>query len=197
MRPLVGLGLVLVLLWSIHLVATFRHGLVLPDAARSAVGASAETVWSRLYAQFSAPFFHDNLFHIAYNSVLFGIGIPVAINAFGGRVLPVAYLASPIAGVLVDALIILPLAKSGNAVAIAAAPSRLVGASVVAFALLGMALLASSPRGGGWTAAIGLAVVAYEATLAFTGVTRPFVWAYHLSGFGLGALATLVLRRAP
>lgn len=197
MRPWLALGLILGILWTIHLAATWRNGFALPDATRANVGASAQTVWSRFHAHFVAPFFHDGLFHIAYNSVLFALALPVAWRAFGWPALPLAYLASPIAGILVDALLILPLAARGVPMAVEAAPDRLVGASVIAFALVGMALVALAPRMGQWVFAAVAAVVLYEAILALTGTTRPFVWAYHLGGFGIGLLAALVLARWP
>lgn len=194
MRPFVVLAAVLALLWAIHLVATWRHGLALPEGTRAAVGASAQTVWSRFHAHFVAPFFHDGIFHLAYNSLLFALALPVALRAFGLPALPLAYLASPVAGIVVDALLILPLAKAGNATALEAAPERLVGASVVAFACIGMALVALQPRLGLWTLAVVGGIVVYEVALAAAGTTRPFVWAYHLGGLALGLAAAAWLR---
>lgn len=193
MRPVLWLVVVLAALWGVHLAATFRSGLALPDATRQAVGASAETVWRRAWAHFTAPFFHDGLFHLAYNTVLLSVGVTLAVGAFGPRALGVVYLASPAAGILVDALVILPLAAAGVAYAQDAAPTRLVGASVFAYALLGMALVARAPA---WGVAGGAAVaVAYEVALALLGATRPFVFAYHLTGLGLGLVAGAWLRR--
>lgn len=189
MRPLLALVAVVALLWAIHLAATARHGFALPDGTRAAVGASAQTVWSRFHAHFLAPFFHDGLGHLAYNTALFALALPVAVRAFGAPSLAAAYVASPIAGIAVDALLILPLARAGNGVAIDAAPERLVGASVIAFALVGMALVALQPRIGLWIVAAVVGIVAYEAALALTGTTRAFVWAYHLGGLALGGLA--------
>lgn len=187
-RPALWLAAVLAILWGVHLAATWRNGLALPDATREAVGASARTVWTRFHAHFVAPFFHDGVIHLAYNSVLLAVGVTLAVGALGPRSLGVAYLASPLAGILVDALLILPLAGAGVAYALEAAPARLVGASVVAFALLGMALAARAPTT--LPVVLGtLAIVAYEVTLAWTGTTRPFVFAYHLGGFLLGLAA--------
>lgn len=188
-------GALIALVWGIHAALTARHGFALPDALREAWGASARTVFSRAYALFTAPFLHESLGHVAYNSVLFAIGTPFAVRAFGLPAVGVAYLASPLAGFLVDVLLILPLAALGLPSAVAAAPERLVGASVVAWAAIGMALAAHAPQLGWIAWAAAAAVVAYEAALAFAGVTQGFVWAYHLTGFGLGAAAARLLPR--
>lgn len=198
MRPWSILALVLALLWGVHLVVTASEGFALPGSVRERVGASASTVVTRAYAQLTAPFFHDGLAHLAYNTCLFALGLPLALRAYGARALAAAYVASPAVGVAVDVLLILPLATAGNATAEGAAPVRLVGSSIVAFALLGMALASMRLRlGERWTWAIAAAVALYEAALALSGTTRPFVWAYHLGGFALGALtARLVFERA-
>lgn len=180
-------------LFAVHLVATRDHGYALPDSTREVVGASAKTVWSRFHAHFTAPFFHDSLFHLAYNSVILALALPVALRAFGPTALLAGYLASPLAGILVDLLIILPLAGAGWASAAATAQARLVGASVVAFALAGMALVALAPRLGLLAPVLVGALVAYEVLLATLGITRPFVWAYHLAGLGLGLLVARTL----
>lgn len=190
MRPFLALAAVLALLWGVHAAATWRTGFALPEATRQAVGASAQTLVTRLYAHFTAPFFHDGLGHLLYNSALLAVALPLAVRAFGGSAVGVAYLASPAVGILVDALVILPLAAAGVGYAQEAAPVRLVGASVVAFALIGMALGA---RGGAWVAWGAAALVLYELTLAATGTTKPFVFAFHLGGLGVGLLAARLL----
>lgn len=187
MREWIVLVAVLGVLWTIHVVATSSNGLALPDTVRERVGASADTVWSRFHAHFVAPCFHDGLFHIAYNTVLFAIALPIAFRAYGPNAIAFGYLASPIAGILVDVLLILPLAKAGSATAAEIAQTRLVGASVVAFALGGMALASLAPRFGPTPVfLIAAAIVLYEVLLAATATTRPFIWAYHLGGFGIG-----------
>lgn len=162
------------------------------------MGASAETAFTRPHAHLTAPFFHDGIPHLLYNTLLFGLALPYVVRAHGRVALVVASFASPLVGVLVDALLILPLAGAGSAVAIAAAPARLVGASIVAFALLGMAIVALAGRIGRARSVWLLgALVLYEGLLAATGTTRPFVWAYHLGGLFLGMTATSSLPRAP
>lgn len=175
-------------LWTVHLTATAANGWGLPEATRETFGASASTLLPRLYAQFTAPFFHESLGHLGYNSMLFAVGLPLALRRLGiRRGLLVAYASSPVAGILVDALVILPLAAAGVPVAEAAAPRRLVGASVVAFCALGIAFGGwRSPRGRATAAA---AIGAYELALAAAGVTQPFVFAYHLTGFAFGLAA--------
>lgn len=178
-------ALVLAVLWSVHLAATSGNGFALPEGLRSAVGASATTVLSRFHAHFIAPLFHESLGHLAYNSLLLAVGLPVAVRRFGRGIVPFAYFASPVAGVLVDLLVILPLAALGIAPAVAAAPERLVGASVVAFAALGMAISAWSgerPR----VLLVALGLVLYEIALSALGVTQGFVWLYHLAGLAIG-----------
>lgn len=192
MNRWLALAAVVALLWAIHLAASARNGFALPEATRERVGASASTALSRLHAHFVAPFFHDTLAHLAYNTLLFAIGVPLAVRAMGGGALAWAYLASPVAGILVDLLLILPLAALGVEAAVDAAPRRLVGASVVAFALLGLAIAA---QGGAWWWALP-ALAAYEAALALAGVTKPFVWSYHLAGLALGVAAFVLLPRA-
>lgn len=187
MREWLVLGGVLAFLGSVHAIATATHGFVLPESVRERVGASADTVWSRFHAHFVGPFFHDNLFHILYNSAIFALVLPIAFRAYGPKSLLLGYLASPISGIAVDVLLVLPLAKTGWAPAIEAAQAKLVGASVVAFALAGMALVSLVPRLGPWALAVAGGIVIYELVLAAFELTRPFVWAYHLTGFGLGA----------
>lgn len=182
------------ILWSIHLAATTSNGLALPDATRERVGASADTVWSRFHAHFVAPLFHDGLAHIAYNSVLFAIALPIALRAFGAKAILFGYLASPIAGIAVDVLLILPMAKAGSSAAAEIAATRLVGASVIAFALGGMALVALWAKLGPLAFAIAAGVVVYEIILATLAITRPYIWAYHLTGFGVGAAMALAFR---
>lgn len=189
----IALAGVLAMLWSIHVAATAMHGFALPDALRERVGASADSVWSRFHAHFTAPFFHDRVPHIAYNTVIFAIVLPLAFRAYGAKAMLLGYVASPIAGIAVDVFLILPLANAGWPSAIETGRTRLVGASVVAFALAGMAIVANAPRLGIFSVAIAGGIILYEAALASFGVTQPFIWAYHLAGLGIGsAIAALI-----
>lgn len=176
-------GLVLI---TVHLVTTAGHGLTLPESVRETVGASPETTTSRPWALFTAPFFHDGLFHLTYNLAVLALVLPVALGAVGpGRGLSAAYLASPVGAAFVNLALILPLAGAGWAYAQAAVEPRLVGASIAIFAAAGMALV-TRPWATQTIVAVGAAYVAYEVLLAATGITRPFVGIYHVTGFGLG-----------
>lgn len=171
--------LLILLLASVHAAASPDV-----DAARVAWGASAETVFSRFFAHFTAPFLHNGWGHLAYNAALLLIGLPVAVRRLGARLaVPLAYLASPVAGILVDLAIVLPLAALGVPAAVDAAPLRLVGASVVAFAGIGLALVARGPR---WIVGGTALLAAYEVALRVGGVTEGFTWCYHLAGLGVG-----------
>jgi membrane associated rhomboid family serine protease len=154
---------------------------------RAWFGASPETTLSRPWALFTAPFLHDDLFHLGYNLVVLGATLPFALEAMDPvRGLAASYLASPLASAFVNLALILPLASLGWRWAQAAVEPRLVGASVAIFAAAGIALVTRD-----WPATrIGLVAagyIAYEATLAVNGVTRPFVGVYHVTGFGVGA----------
>lgn len=156
------------------------------EATRIAWGASAETVFSRFFAHFTAPAFHNGWGHLAYNATLLLVGLPFAVRRFGARsTVPLAYLASPLAGILVDIAIVLPLAALGMPAAIDAAPRRLVGASVVAFAGIGLALVAKGPR---FIVAGTIFLAAYEVVLLTLGATAGFTWCYHLAGLGMGLM---------
>lgn len=173
----------------VHLVATFRNGLVLPDGLRAYVGASPETTLSRPWALFSGPFFHDGLFHLGYNAAVLLLVVPPALSAVGiGRGVAAAYLASPLSAAFVNLALILPLASLGWGWAEAAVEPRLVGASVAVFAAAGIALATRDWRGS-TVALVAAAYVAYEVVLAVTGTTRPFVGVYHVAGFATGLAA--------
>lgn len=174
---------VLVILWSVQLF-------VAPHVDRDAVGASATTVFSRAYAHFTAPFFHTSYGHIAYNSLLILVGVTLATRALGARAVLYAFGISVVTGILVDVVVVLPLAAAGSPAAVAAAPVRLVGASVFAFGSLGLGL---KPK---WGLRAIPVLAAYEAVLALTGVTQGFVWCYHLTGFVFGVAFSHAIARA-
>lgn len=170
----------------VHLLATFRHGLALPESLRALVGASPSTTLSRPWALFTAPFFHDDLFHLGYNAAVALLVVPPALAAVGlGRGLVAAYLASPIASAVVNLALILPLAAAGWGWAEAAVDPKLVGASVMIFAAVGIAL-ATRDWSTSTIALVAGGYIAYEVLLAVTGTTRPFVGVYHATGFALG-----------
>ncbi|MDX1610859.1 MAG: rhomboid family intramembrane serine protease [Candidatus Thermoplasmatota archaeon] len=185
-----GVGALLV---AVHGVATARTGWVLTEEVRHLVGASPGTTLERPWAHLTAPFFHDGLFHLSYNLTVLLITLPVALAAMGpwrGAVL--AYLASPVSAILVNLLLILPLAAAGWSYAQVAVDPRLVGASIMIFAGAGMAL-ATRPWSATTVALVAIAFVGYELVLAVTGTTRPFVGVYHVTGAATGFLAAHVL----
>jgi hypothetical protein len=172
----------------VHAVATAANGWALPDQLRSWVGASPETTLTRPWALLAAPVFHDDLFHLGYNLAVLALVLPPALTAVGpGRGLGAAYLASPLASAFVNLALILPLAGLGWGWAQAALEPRLVGASVVVFAAAGIAL-ATREWSTSTIALVGVGYLAYEAVLAVTGTTRPFVGVYHATGFLVGIL---------
>lgn len=175
---------------AVHLVATGGGAQPLPTWAREAFGASAATTFSRPGAFFAAPFFHSSWGHLLYNSLLLGVALPSVLRRFGvARGLLLVYLASPLVGVLVNVLFIRPLAFSGVEYAVAAAPVRLIGASVVAFATVGAALASGPLRSWRGRAGAFVLLAAYEATLELLGVTQPFIATYHLGGLLIGLVA--------
>ncbi len=177
-------GLYAVALLAIHLVATRGSG-NLPAALNRSWGASAGTVGPRWWAQFTAPWFHEDWFHLGYNLSVLAATMPLAVGAWGPEALMVALLASPAAGFTVNLGILLPGARRGWQYAQAAVEPRLVGASVVIFAGAGLAL-AGSGWSWGWQVAVAGAFAAYEAVLATARVTKPFVGIYHYAGFMIG-----------
>lgn len=188
-RPWLATFGVAVVLAAIHLRVSASNGLLLPDGLREAFGASAATVATRPWAQLTAPFFHYGVGHIAYNSLVFALGLPFAMRRLGvARALGLAFVASPLAGFLVNLGVILPLAAAGVGYAEAAAGTRLVGSSIVAFAALGMALASAAWASGPKPAAAVMTFGIYEAALESFGLTQPFVGAYHFTGFVLGIL---------
>ena len=178
------------LLALVHLLATAANGFALPDGLRALVGASPETTLSRPWALLAAPFFHDDLFHLGYNLAVLGLVLPPALAAVGPtRGLLAAYLASPLASAFVNLALILPLASLGWGWAQAAVEPHLVGASVAIFAAAGIALATREWRAS-TMALVAVVYLAYEAVLAVTGTTRPFVGVYHTTGClaGMGAV---------
>lgn len=190
-RPLWPLLFAVVLL-AVHVAVT--RGGVLPDALREQFGASAATVASRPWAQATAFWFHESWGHIGYNLAVLAATMPFAVGAHGPRVVLLGMLASVLAGFFVNLLLIQPLAAAGLSYAADHMTRRLVGASVVVFAGAGMAWAAWG--GPGWARAAALVgFVAFEAALAAFGVTRPWVWAYHVTGGLLGVGFGLAMRR--
>lgn len=175
-----------VVLLAIHIAVTKGTG-NLPSGVVQSFGANAGSVGRRFWAQFTSPWFHETWFHLGYNLAVLLATMPVALHAYGPRVLAAALASSPLAGFTVNLLLLLPLAALGWTYAASAVDPRLLGASVVIFAGAGMALV-SWQAGVPLRIGIGVAFLAYEALLALAGWTRPFVGVYHGAGllFGVG-----------
>jgi len=166
---------------AVHLVAAGTHRL--PAETLERVGASAGTLLSEPWRQLTALWFHHGWGHLAYNLAVLGATWPVARRRLGPWTVPLALLASPLVGILVDLALVLPLAAADWSYAVAARDNLLVGASVAVMAGAGMAWWALPRR---WHLPVAVAYVAYEAVLAL-GVTQPFVGVYHVAGASLGA----------
>lgn len=192
MRAWIVTGIYIAVLFAVHLVVTRGTG-TLPDATRELVGASAASMKNRLWAQGTALWFHDSWFHITYNSTLLLLTLPFVLDTYGTKALGFMLVSSPIAAILVNLLLILPTAALGWGYAEEAAGKRVVGASIVVFAGIGLALMAAPPL---WSIGIVAALVVYELILACTGKTGPMVAAYHLGGLALGMGWALALTRA-
>jgi hypothetical protein len=160
-----------------------------PSVISEQFGASAATVTSRPWAQFTALWFHNSWGHIGYNLAILLALWPVTMS--DGRGLAAAFIASPLAGFTVNLLIILPLASLYPDVA-EMGGHRLIGASMVIFAGVGIGW-AAWDIDIGWKIAAVAGFVTYEATLGFLAVTQPFVAVYHIValGYGLGFGAAL------
>ena len=180
------------LLVGIHLAVTARNGFALPETMRDVVGASPATTLTRPWSHFTAPFFHYGFGHLGYNVAILLATMPIALRSFGaGRALPAAYAISPLTGIAVNLLVILPLAALGVQAAQAAAPVPLVGASVMIFAGAGLAasaMLSGRGLGPAWSIGLVALFVAYELVLQSLGLTQHFVWLYHATGFALGSV---------
>jgi hypothetical protein len=155
----------------------------LSDAAKDRVAVTPATTLTHAWRHLWAGFFHDGPLHMGYNLAVFAAAFAFATRQMGPwATLANAYWIGPFTVFALHLLVVLPLAHAGVPYAVAALGRPLVGFSVMAYSIAGAALVLAP----GWAAALfAAALVAYELTLAAFG-TGPFIWLYHLGGFGLG-----------
>lgn len=175
-------GAILLTLLVVHVVATHGTG-TLRDPLRSQVAITPRTTLSHWWHHLVAGFFHNSWGHLAYNSVLFAIAWTFSTRAASPwTTAGTMYAIGPSVVFLLHLAMVRPLAASGLAYAQQAMDLPLVGFSVMAFSVAGMAL-AQLPTWGAAASLAGIAV--YEVVLAVW-VTQPFVFAYHLAGLMAG-----------
>ena len=179
---LVVMGAVMVALLALHLVATRGTG-ELKDPEKQAIAVSPRTTLSLWYHHLWAGLFHHTWGHLAYNLVVFAVAFPFAARTLSPlATMANAYWIGPFVVFTLHLLLVLPLAKLGVGYAVQALDYRLVGFSVMAYSVAGAAFTQANPSTVAW---VSVGLVAYEVVLAFTS-TGPFIFAYHLGGFGLG-----------
>lgn len=195
-----GLGLgVMLLLLAIHVVASGGTGRILASV-QDRVAVTPATTLSHGLRHLVAGLFHSTWGHIAFNLGLFALAYPVASQAASApKLLLFAYLAAPACVLLLHLVLVRPMAGAGNAYALSAMDRPLVGFSVMAYTIAGVAtrhVAASRPLAG---AALAALVAAFELVVGLTGRTGPYIFVYHLAGFTAGSLAgyPLLARSAP
>lgn len=176
------LALVAAVLLAAHLAATHGTGqLSDPEKSRVAVSPAAALALSPNLAW--AGLFHFSWRHLVYNLCLFAFAFPLATRTASPWATLATSAAISVAAVLaLPALVIQPLAGLGVAYAQVAMEQPLVGASIGIYAIAGAALASMPRRAAAWLATAG---VTAEVVAAFLG-TRPFVFAFHLTGLALG-----------
>jgi hypothetical protein len=185
----VALGAVTVLL-VLHLIAT-QGTFTLGPARLQALGVTPATTLTQWWRHLYAGLFHTTPVHILFNLALFALAFPFAIRGHAplGTLLT-GYAIGPTVVLLLHLLLVRPLAAGGLPYAVAALNVPLVGFSVIAYGILGMATAAiPSP-----TFRLGLVavVLAFEVTAgAVLRATGPFIFVYHLAGFATGMLVRL------
>lgn len=191
--PIVIYGCAALLLLAVHSVTTGFSG-TLQEPRLSSVGITPATTLTHWWRHLWAGLVHTNVAHIAFNLALFTIAFPFAMRGHDPlRTLLGAYWIGPVTVFVLHVLVVLPLAQGGFAYALSALHRPLVGFSVIAYALAGMAVVqAPRPIALGITATVVAFELTVGAVLRFTG---PFIFAYHLAGFGVGALMRGVFRQ--
>lgn len=184
------LGGTCALLLATHIVATQATG-VLKDGMFARAAITPATTLSHWWHHAWAGFFHRSWGHLAFNLAVFAVAFPFAIRGLEPwKVLANAYWIGPFTVFTSHILVVLPLAMMGLPYAIRSLNGPLVGFSVMAYAVVGMALTTTPTP---IAVAFLVGIVAFEAVAA-TFVTGPFIWFYHLAGLGLGYWS-IVLRR--
>jgi hypothetical protein len=183
-----------VTLAAVHLVVAGPSG-HLDEAARSRLAITPATTLSHWWRHLWAGLFHKSWAHLAFNVTVFALGLTVASRAMSPWVpLGNAYWIGPFTVFAIHLLVILPLATWNVPYAVRALDVPLVGFSVMAYSMAGMATTTLAPAA---TWIVVGAVVALELTVGLLGATAPFVAVYHLAGFGLGFWVRTLLVRGP
>ncbi|HUR24703.1 MAG TPA: hypothetical protein VM327_01660 [Candidatus Thermoplasmatota archaeon] len=188
---LLAMAVVALGLLALHLVAT--HGTGTLDGPVLAVASiSPSTTLSLWWHHLWAGFFHRSWGHLAYNLAVLVIAFPFAVRQQGPWLtLANAYWIGPFTVFTLHLLVVLPLASAGLPYAVKALEIPLVGFSVMAYSMAGMALTLAPPP---VAVASIVGLVLYETALALC-VTAPFIGVYHVVGFGMGFwVRTLLLR---
>lgn len=167
---------------GVHLLATHGSG-TLEGNSLSRIAITPATTLTHWWRHLWAGFFHTSWAHLTFNLAVFTLAM-----AFATRDQPAwATLANalwigPLTVFVLHLVLVLPLATTGVPYAIKALDIPLVGFSVMAYSMGGMALVVAPPMLAG---GLALLVVALEVVFAIW-VTGPFIAVYHLAGFGLG-----------
>lgn len=152
------------------------------------VSISPATTWTAWPNYVVAAFFHRNPAHLLYNLVVFSVAFPLATRGHSvPGTLGWMLLIGPTVVFLVHVLWIRVMAARGMGSAVAAMDVGLVGFSVMAYAMAGMALAKTSWGLYAVAGAVGLELLAGLVMHA----TGPYIWLYHVLGLGAG----FVLRR--
>lgn len=183
-------GAAVALLLGIHLIAS-SGSFTLAEPRLSQIGITPATTLTHWWRHLWAGLFHTTPLHIVFNLALFTAAFFFATNGHDPlRTLLGAYWIGPVSVFLLHLILVLPLAHAGLPYAVSALDRPLVGFSVITYAVVGMAL-AQAPLP--WMLGLSGLVVAFEVVGgAVLQATGPFIFVYHLVGFGLGFLARRV-----
>lgn len=178
-------GVVVAGLVAIHLIAT-GGSWTLSQAAQDRIGITPARTLADGVRHLWAGFFHTTPTHIAFNLALFAAAFPLAAGAAPLRTFGIAYLIGPASVFTLHLLVVRPLAAAGVPYAVQAMDRSLVGFSVIAYATAGMAIAVLALRQPVVALVASGVVVAFELVVGLSGATGPFIFVYHLVGFGLG-----------
>lgn len=181
------------LLVGLHLWATHGTG-VLADPLRSRLAVTPATTLSLWWHHLWAGLFHKSWGHLAYNLAVFAVAFPFATRQMGPlATMANAYWIGPFVVFALHLAVVLPLAHAGVPYATKALDYPLVGFSVMAYSLVGAALVLAPAK---WALLAAAALVAFEVVMAVVS-TGPFVSAYHVGGFALGYWVRMLWLRYP
>ncbi|HUR62715.1 MAG TPA: hypothetical protein VM286_10185 [Candidatus Thermoplasmatota archaeon] len=189
-----GLGTFLAVvtgLLALHLVAS-AGSFTLTEPRLSRIAITPASTLSMWWRHLWAGLFHTTPLHILFNLALFSLAFPFAIRGHT----PLAtfltgYAIGPIVVLLLHLALVRPLAGAGIPYAVGAMHVPLVGFSVIAYSIAGMATMAiPSPALRLGTVVL---VLAFEVTAGvLLRATGPFIFVYHLAGFSTGMVLRVV-----